>query len=144
MSKYTDAVDSNLNGLTAVSSGVCPGCEECADEHSVDLEELQLGWESGKIFSEPSFSARGCGVCGSNLAGDLETWHAIDDNTGTLYHFKDMCVDCVVYIANGDEPEATHCWSCGMGNDDPRHFYDACNPAGPRPVDCPEPWEGTP
>ena len=30
MSRYTDAVAHNLSGLTAVSTGPCPGCEDCA------------------------------------------------------------------------------------------------------------------
>ena len=30
---FTDAVERNLKGLTAVSSGVCPGCEQCRDEY---------------------------------------------------------------------------------------------------------------
>lgn len=87
MSAYTDAVKRNLKGLEAVSVGNCPGCDACngADE-------------------EPSFSWASCGICNSHLGGNRESWHAILD--GKIVHWDDACVDCVLYIANGDEPES--------------------------------------
>jgi hypothetical protein len=36
-----------------------------------------------------------------------------------------MCVNCVVYIANGDEPEATHCFDCG-GPASAAGYCEAC------------------
>ena len=33
VSNYTDAVTAGLEGLQAVSTGVCPGCSTCAHEH---------------------------------------------------------------------------------------------------------------
>ena len=149
MSEYTDRVERNLEGLEAVSTGVCPGCEECArnlgyevaecdSEYCSDDCHVEVGpfpnshsnlnpqthhpseahaqaammerfaedWSSGKVFSEGSFSQAGCGICGSSLGGTLYPWHALDSD-GELLHFDDACVDCVVYLANGDEPEAS-------------------------------------
>jgi hypothetical protein len=146
MSEYTERVESNLKGLTAVSTGLCSGCDECREsvgyvpEHTYaygdgpsgdgrwyiravgvmqtyDTEEeclaacregFQVGWESGCFPDEPSFSWASCGICGSTLGGDREVWHGIDDLTGTLYHFGNACVDCIIYLANGDEPEETN------------------------------------
>jgi hypothetical protein len=141
MSDFTDAVDAGLKGLTAVSTGVCPGCNECREQHGFTVAEeddclgvagfvceadagahfgteaecaihaqkcFQAAWESGKICDEGSFSWSSCGICNSRLGGDRFDWHGLDDLTGTLYHFDDACVDCVLYLANGDEPES---WS---------------------------------
>ena len=112
MSPYTDAVESGLKGLEAVSTGPCPGCEQCADDHGYDnLGAFEAAWEAGDIEAEGSFSWSPCGICGSHLGGDREPWHAIagepgDDLKGReILHFSDACIDCVVYLANGDEPE---------------------------------------
>ena len=51
-------------------------------------------------------------MCGTTLGGDREVWHALDTNyqdtpiaDRVLHHFHDVCTDCVLYLANGDEPE---------------------------------------
>ena len=106
MSTYTDAVEFNLKGLEAVSTGPCPGCSQCADDYGYEtVEAYTTAYEAGKVCSEGSFSWQGCGICGSSLGGDLEPWHALDSDR-ELCHFSDACFDCVVYLANGDEPEA--------------------------------------
>jgi hypothetical protein len=91
MSKYTRAVERNLSGLHAVSTGACPGCAECAD---VDPD----------VGDEGGFSWSGCGICGSSLGGTLYRWHALTPDN-ELLHFDDCCQDCVFFLANGDEPE---------------------------------------
>lgn len=112
MSAYTDSVDHNLKGLQAVSTGVCPGCSECADDAGFEtVEAFTAAYEAGEVYDEGGFSSRGCGICDSGLGGDLYKWHAIagepgDDLKGRdILHFDDACVDCVMYLANGDEPE---------------------------------------
>lgn len=105
MSEFTVAVEKGLENMVGVSTGVCPGCETCADMFAnSDIEELAQGWENGSIFSEPSFSKSPCGICGSYLGGDREIWHWIDENNH-IQHEDDCCVDCMLYLANGDEPE---------------------------------------
>jgi len=104
MSDYTERVEHNLKGLEAVSSGICPGCQECADTWTDgDLEHLKDEWPTGGFCDEGSFSKQGCSVCGNPLGNTLFAWHAILD--GEIVHFDDMCPDCVMYLANGDEPE---------------------------------------
>ena len=92
--------------MTAVSSGTCPGCTECASDEACTLTELRVRWEAGETIEEPHFSSQPCGVCNSHFAGDRYVWHALDSkNNKVLYHFNDMCTDCVLYLANGDEPD---------------------------------------
>ena len=109
---YIETVESNLDGLEAISVGVCPGCEECQDRFGFDtLEDLNVAWENGDACDEGSFSSSGCGVCGSSLGGDNYTWHAIiPDKEGSvigqeILHFDDCCTDCAQFLANGDVPE---------------------------------------
>ncbi len=133
MSAYTQAVKHNLEGLTAVSTGLCPGCDTCRGQYPEDFEPqegddglwvvgciedktfktealadaaskgaFEEAWESQAVLSEPSF-ARGCDICGSRLAGDMDAWHAILN--GEIHHWERACIDCVVFLANGDEPK---------------------------------------
>lgn len=102
---YVDTVAHNLRGMSGVSSGLCPGCEQCREDHGIPtMEEFREQWSRGLVSSEPHFSHEPCGVCGSPLGGSREVWHWIDDS-GTIHHETDMCSDCVCYLANGDVPE---------------------------------------
>ena len=106
MSAYTESVKFHTKGLEAISTGPCPGCEECRKNYGFDtLEALKEAWESGELEAEPHFSWSACDICGSHLGGDREEWHAIDKKTGALIHGDNACVNCVVFLANGDEPE---------------------------------------
>lgn len=157
MSEYTESVERGLQGLTAVSTGVCPGCDTCREAHQfvpeeIDPEPGEKPWvvpddvrdedgrwprygtgpkrarpdqyydteeqateaareafdeacSSGGVCDEGSFSWSGCGICGSNLGGTVYDWHAVNDDD-ELLHFNDACTDCVLYLANGDEPDA--------------------------------------
>lgn len=104
MSTYTESVARNLEGLEAVSTGPCPGCPDCARARGMEVADYDKAYEAGEVEPEASFSWRGCEICGSTLGGDREEWHAIGSK-GELLHFNAACVDCVVYLANGDEPE---------------------------------------
>ena len=137
---YQKAVERNLDGLNAVSTGVCGGCPDCREAYSqFDVREvydysgtLPIGWtfgdaepdtwpteadaekasadaftdavSDGAVYSDPSFSWRGCGICGSTLGADLEVWHWVDSDNA-IRHESDACPDCVAYLANGDALE---------------------------------------
>jgi len=104
MSAYTEAVASNIKNLKGVSTGICPGCEQCADDHGISVEEITEQYEKGSVCDEPHFTWSGCDICGSTFGLDAEAWHWVDKN-GVIIHESNACVDCVVYLANGDEPE---------------------------------------
>lgn len=131
MSDYTDRVDRTLAGLRAVSFGPiydrddCPECRPRAWWRRLIIWLFQH-WDdddcdtcdgSGEILACPdcadysedygdegSFSRCPCGICGSSLGGNRYVWHWIDaDNE--IRHESDGCVDCLIYVSNGDEPE---------------------------------------
>ena len=94
MSAYSHAVETYCKGLDSVA----PGCLGVKCEHANGDEGHQC---------EASFSPAQCDSCGSTYAGDRSPgfgmWHE-----GNEVIFIDMvlCVDCVLYHANADEPEA--------------------------------------
>ena len=100
---YCDRVGASLEGLEAVSTGICPGCYKCADNFCMEQEEFEEAWASGDICEEASFSNYPCGICGCNLGGDRSAWHFILD--GEIHHEDDACTDCVLFLANGDVPD---------------------------------------
>ena len=101
---FADAVESGCERLTAVSPGVCPGCEQCRQDYDYkSLSALKTAYDAGKIVEEPWFSWHACECCGSSLGGDRYEAHGLDaDNE--IVHFE-VCVDCLLYLANGDLPE---------------------------------------
>lgn len=102
---YTQAVAHNLEGLSFVSTGPCPGCDECRELYGYDSQaEFDAACECGDIAVEPHFSWHWCDICGSTLGGDREEWHGVDSDGATI-HFNNACTDCVCYLANGDVPE---------------------------------------
>lgn len=98
MSKFTDAVDSNLEGLEHISVGYASHdlCDECPEE------------QDENVGDEGYFSWSACDSCGSSLGGTRYAAHARDKD-GNLLHLN-VCVDCLMYHANGEEPET---WDSG-------------------------------
>jgi len=66
---------------------VCSGCENYSED---------IGDEGGFSWSQ-------CGICGSSLGGNRYVWHWVDED-GEIMHEDDGCVDCLLYLSNGDEP----------------------------------------
>jgi hypothetical protein len=105
MSEYTKAVENGLKGINFPSTGICPGCSDCASDFDFkNIKALDTAYESGELCNEAHFSWRECGICGSQLGGDREVWHWVDDNN-VIVHEPGACVDCIMYLANGDEPD---------------------------------------
>ena len=104
MSKYADKVAATIarEGLEAVSVGLCPGCETCARDFGLEVEEFNAQYEAGEFADEGGFSFQACALCGSTLGGDRYAGHGIDAG-GALVHFE-VCTDCLFYLANGEEP----------------------------------------
>lgn len=113
MSKFTDSIAHYLDGLH-IATGSAASCPECCEafglDPDADTDENQAAmYESG---DEGGFSWSQCDSCGTTLGGDRHTAHgwptepALDlDAINTLYHLS-ICTDCLLFHANGDEPES--------------------------------------
>ncbi len=100
---YEERVKHNLEGLHAVSVGLCPGCEVCADAHGVSVEEFAALVEDCEVEDAPSFSWQWCDSCGSSLGGDRHAAHALDENDNIIH--LDVCTACLMYLSYGEIPE---------------------------------------
>ena len=113
MSRFSEAVERGLKGVEFPSTGVCSGCSECADNLGISLRKLRATWSTGDHSGSLGFSWSECDLCGSSLGGDREAFHGyirLPDKLGRmrrkLFHGA-VCVDCVMYLAYGEEPEET-------------------------------------
>lgn len=102
MSEFTDAIKHNLENLNVMPGPACGMCSEC--DYRFDLDED--GRPETQPDDEGGFSWSSCDSCGSTFGGDRFIAHAFIDNdhTNALLHL-DICVDCLMFHANGDEPE---------------------------------------
>ena len=104
MSRFTAAIERNWRDYL-IFPGASPNCRRCGDIGKDDEEAIQLA-------NEGSFSWSACGSCNSGLGGDRYASHAIHKQAfgpdaqrpGDVHHIE-ICVDCLMFHANGDEPE---------------------------------------
>lgn len=102
-SEFVQAIEHYTDGLTHLSVGVCSSCSDCQESHGFCCEyTLEHAIEHEGYSDEGSFSWSYCDTCGSHLGGNRYDAHAFLDEK--LIHLS-VCVDCLMYIANGDEPE---------------------------------------
>ena len=102
-SPFVAAIVRNWPDYT-VAAGAAPGFDCCGD-HSAESDALAAADEGG-------FSYSPCDSCGSTFGGDRYPAHAIHLETfgpdakrpGDVHHIE-ICVDCLMFHANGDEPE---------------------------------------
>lgn len=111
--EYVKAVNKALEGLKAVSSGLCSGCDECAEAYSLEYEtaeEFDEAISNGDAFDEPSCSSVPCDFCGDMLQGNRCIAHAVQPNSlhrpNEILHF-DICEDCVYFIEYGRLDDTT-------------------------------------
>lgn len=110
--KFEAAVAHYCEGLS-VAPGTAACCGECLSDYGIedtgDVDAMQE-----ELYAQPdegNFSNSQCDSCGSNLAGDRFTAHGLPiDDKGALDYERDLyhlsiCVDCLLYWANGDVPE---------------------------------------
>lgn len=91
------------DNLEFVSTGVCPGCQECMDIFGyTNKEKFYLDWSNGEVFDEGSFSWSPCDECNTSLGGNSYYAHGVDEN-GEINHFT-VCHDCLMEL-NGYEIE---------------------------------------
>lgn len=111
MSAFTDAIANNWPDHI-IAPGSAASCEQCRSIHGIadgaDLEAAQEIMEN----DEGSFSWSQCQSCNSRLGGDRHTAHAIHNEAfgpdakrpDDIVHI-DICTDCLMFHANGEEPE---------------------------------------
>lgn len=126
---YKQAVEHNLKGLEFVSTGACPGCEECGLENktcpdcdgagvlisdegrATECEKCQGQGtiepteHETELAGEPHFSWSACEACGSSLGGNREPAHGRTKD-GSLLHFS-VCADCVYFLNYGQLDDTT-------------------------------------
>jgi hypothetical protein len=73
----------------------------------MDKEELETALENGEVADEGSFSRQYCECCGSALGGNRYAAHGWLDGITDIEHLihLEICQDCLMYLANGEEPE---------------------------------------
>lgn len=91
--QYQEAIERNLKGIEHVSTGACPGCDDCGLTEDCNEHERELA-------DEPSFSWSPCECCGSPLGGDRHKAHGIIQGTKELKHFE-VCSDCLYFLNYG-------------------------------------------
>lgn len=101
---YKAAVERNLHGLERVSTGICPGCEDCGLPYQCSEHELELA-------GEPCFSHFDCDCCGSGLAGNRYPAHGLLSFSGSgresrMIHLN-VCEDCLYYLNYGKLDDLT-------------------------------------
>lgn len=110
MSDFTEAFAHQTRGVEHISVGRLYSCDDPAC--GGDLDD-SLRNASTILDDEGSFSWSRCDGCGSTLGGNRYAAHGVitilmgagaDRPVETMIHM-DVCVDCLAYIANGDEPE---------------------------------------
>jgi hypothetical protein len=103
---YVKSVEKNTRGLEHISIGPCPGCDVCRWQYGYEhQDDFDNDLENGVITTEPHFSMYECEICGDPLGGDRYEWHGVDKVTNEVLHFDSCCVDCLMYISNGDLPK---------------------------------------
>ena len=110
MSEFTDAIEANWPDYM-IAAGASATCSECTDGDEIDPDDQ----EALQAYDEGHFSRWPCDSCDSTLAGDRHNAHAIHKEAfgpdakrpGDVHHLN-ICVDCLLFHANGDEPENWH------------------------------------
>lgn len=86
-----------------------------ARAHAIGLAEYEAaGYKFLSIGDEAGFGRFMCDLCGSMLGGDRHYIQAVINGE----HVPDAgraCVDCTLYMANGDEPEEWDASECDHG-----------------------------
>jgi len=107
-SRFVEAIQANWSEDWTISPGVSPSCSQCQSDFNMPPRQFFAKYEAGEITDEGGFSWCECDSCGSSLGGNRYAAHAIR-NIGKpgeieICHIS-ICEDCLLFHANGDEPE---------------------------------------
>jgi hypothetical protein len=122
VSAYVDRVAHNLRGLEAVSTGVCPGCDECRqverdyvprEDDESDVETWSFNARPGEVFADEDAA-----IAAARLAFD-DDWHGADFSSSAGFS-RGECGICGSRL--GGDREVWH----GIADGRILHFDDAC------------------
>ena len=101
MTAFATAIGHNLRRMSHISTGRLHECVECNPDTS------EAGQKKDQpLDDEGSFSRYGCDSCGSPMAGMRYAAHGVLKlESGAAIIHLDICMDCLSFHANGDEPE---------------------------------------
>lgn len=89
-------------GIEHISTGIYSKCCDCQNAYDLEEAELEAACQADEVVDEGGFSWSQCDACGSHLGGNRYAAHGFTD-AKTVIHL-DVCEDCLIFIANGDEP----------------------------------------
>lgn len=72
---------------------------------AIDRQWDSDDWRLEAGINHYGFSWRDCESCKSELGGDRHEVFAVPKHRITGIEVLSVCTDCLMYIANGDEPE---------------------------------------
>ncbi len=104
MSKFTKAIERNWPDYT-IAPGTSHKCDECTQGVKIGEDDIK----TLQTYDKGSFSWVECDSCGVTLGGSRYNAHAIHKEAFAKQpdnvHHVNICTDCLMYHANGDEPE---------------------------------------
>jgi hypothetical protein len=106
MSNFTDSIAHYCEGLH-ISPGPAACCDDCRQAYDIP-DGMPTDEAQELMLDEGGFSRAQCDSCGSTYAGDRHDAHGIPHDfkpgDGSIVHLT-ICTDCLLFHANGDEPE---------------------------------------
>ena len=121
--KYAERVEHNLRGLTAVSIGVCPGCDECrnADGDYRPDEDWDTDQWTFKARPGATYASEEAAIEAAKVAFD-EDWRACKLHDQCNEFSARTCGICGSYLAGSRDV-----WHAIDAGGELRHYDDACS-----------------
>jgi hypothetical protein len=94
-----------------VAPGAAACCDVCLSAYGIESDGRTVDEMQTELYGleEASFGGCQCDSCGSTYAGDRHEAHGIaterDERGDVDISHLSICTDCLLFHANGDEPE---------------------------------------
>lgn len=122
MNDFIKAVERNLKGIAAFSVGASIECQDClaASDICCKHKAEHMLKNNVNLVEKTEFSTTSCDSCGSHLAGERYAAHGLIASNKIFQPWIDtenippektevihleICIDCLLYHANGELPE---------------------------------------
>jgi hypothetical protein len=91
----------NATDRKSIDPGVCASCADCQSAYGMTEAEMTEAQENDRLNDEGGFSWSSLRLLRKHLGGDRYAAHGFIDDK--IVHY-DVCVDCLMYLANGTLP----------------------------------------